>query len=103
MATLEQVLETAGQLPPEQQEMLADILRQRQNERWRRETSAEARLVRAPDGNEVFAIFSKALDHRLRAAGAVYHPWSVESLAEAERPGADEVLVRLIASFSTHS
>jgi threonine aldolase len=63
--------------------------------------SAEARLVRDPDGNEVFAIFTKALDHRLRAAGAVYHPWSVESLPEAERPNSDEVLVRLIASFST--
>jgi len=64
-------------------------------------TSPEARLVREPDGNEVFVILSKALDHRLRAAGAVYHPWSVESLAEEERPAADEVLIRLIASFST--
>ena len=60
----------------------------------------EARLVRDPDGNEVFAILSKGLDHRLRAAGAVYHPWSVESLDEDERPDSDEVLVRLVASFS---
>jgi threonine aldolase len=60
----------------------------------------EARLVRVPDGNEVFAIFSKGLDHRLRAAGAVYHPWSVESLDEDERPDSDEVFVRLVASFN---
>jgi len=65
--------------------------------------SVGARLVREPDGNEVFAIFAKELDHRLRAAGAVYHPWSVESLPEDERPHSDEVLVRLIASFSTPS
>src|SRR6185369_7156713 len=61
----------------------------------------EARLVRDPDGNEVFAIFSKNLDHRLRAAGAVYHPWSVESLSEDERPDSDEILVRLVAGFTT--
>jgi threonine aldolase len=60
----------------------------------------EARLVRDPDGNEIFAIFSKSLDHRLRAAGAVYHPWSVEGLPEDERPDSDETLVRLVASFS---
>jgi threonine aldolase len=65
------------------------------------ETSAEARLVRRPDGNEVFAILSQGLDHRLKAAGAVYHPWSVDSLEEGERPNGDEVLVRLVASFST--
>jgi threonine aldolase len=60
----------------------------------------EARLVRDPDGNQVFAILSKGLDHRLRAAGAVYHPWSAESLPEDERPDSDEVLVRLVASFN---
>jgi len=43
MATLEQALDTASQLPPEQQEMLTEILRQRQNESWRRRTAAEAR------------------------------------------------------------
>ena len=43
MATLEQALEAASQLPVEQQEMLAKILRQRQNEAWRRRTATEAR------------------------------------------------------------
>lgn len=42
MATLEQALETASQLPLEQQEMLADILRQRQNDQWRRQVAADA-------------------------------------------------------------
>ena len=43
MPTLEEVLQTASELPAEQQEMLADILRQRQNQAWRRRTAAEAR------------------------------------------------------------
>ena len=43
MATLEQALDTASQLPVEQQEMLAEILRQRQHEAWRRRTAVEAR------------------------------------------------------------
>jgi threonine aldolase len=61
----------------------------------------EARLVRSPDANQIFAVMTKALDHRLRAAGAAYHPWSVESLPDDERPGADEVFVRLVASFAS--
>jgi threonine aldolase len=61
----------------------------------------EARLVAEPDGNEVFAILSCSLDQRLRAAGAAYHPWSAESLPAGERPDANEVLVRLVASFRT--
>lgn len=43
MPTLEQALETVSQLPTDQQEILAEILRQRQNEAWRRRTAAEAR------------------------------------------------------------
>jgi hypothetical protein len=43
MPTLEQALETVSQLPAEQQEMLAEILRQRHNESWRRQVAAEAR------------------------------------------------------------
>jgi threonine aldolase len=61
----------------------------------------DARLLREPDGNEVFAVLSKGLDQRLRAAGAIYHHWSAESLAPHERPAPDEVFVRLVASFST--
>ena len=43
MPTLEQALDTVSELPPDQQEMLADILRRRQNDAWRRRTAAEAR------------------------------------------------------------
>ena len=59
------------------------------------------RLAVQPDANEVFAILPKGLDERLRAAGAVYHPWSVDSLPVEGRPGAGEVLVRLVTSFQT--
>ena len=41
------------------------------------------------------------IDARLKAAGAVFHPWSVETLPPEERPGPDEVFVRLITSFQT--
>jgi threonine aldolase len=63
--------------------------------------SNRARLAVAPGGNEIFAVLSKDADRRLRAAGAVYNPWSVEAVPELGRPGDDEVLVRLIAGWST--
>lgn len=40
--TLDQVIDTALQLPPEQQEMLVDILRRRQIEKRRAEIAADA-------------------------------------------------------------
>ena len=43
----------------------------------------------------------KAHEARLKAAGAMFHPWSVETLPPEERPGPDEVFVRLITSFRT--
>lgn len=64
-------------------------------------TSGTARLAVEPDANEVFAILPAAVDARLRAAGAAYHPWSAETLPVERRPGPDEELVRLIAAFST--
>ena len=57
--------------------------------------SADARLAFKPDGNEVFVILTNEADRRLKAAGAVYHPWSVESLPESQRPATGESLVRL--------
>jgi threonine aldolase len=62
--------------------------------------SESARLAIEPDANEIFAILPKAVDARLKAAGAVYHPWSAESLGAAA-PGGDERLVRLVTSFQT--
>jgi threonine aldolase len=63
--------------------------------------SADARLAFKPDGNEVFAILTNEADERLKAAGAVYHPWSLESLPVHERPAAGETLVRLVTSWRT--
>ncbi len=60
--------------------------------------------VRLPwpvEANEVFPILPAALDARLRAAGAVYHPWRTTSLPAGERVGEGEALVRLICAFST--
>jgi threonine aldolase len=64
-------------------------------------TCGTARLALQPSANEIFAILPKALEARLKAAGAMFHPWSVETLRAEERPGPDEVLVRLITSFQT--
>ncbi len=63
--------------------------------------SGTGRLAVEPDGNEIFAVLSKDADRRLRAAGAVYHPWSADGLDEASRPGADEMVVRLVTSWQT--
>jgi threonine aldolase len=60
-----------------------------------------ARLALDPAANEVFAILPKALDQKLKAAGAIYGPWSADSFAADERPGPDELLVRLVATWQT--
>jgi len=62
--------------------------------------SGSARLAMAPGGNEVFAILPADADARLKAGGAVYYEWPAEGFGGAQ-PGAGEVLVRLVASFST--
>jgi threonine aldolase len=59
------------------------------------------RLAWPCQANEVFPILPRSLDTALRAAGAVYHPWSSRSLAAGETVGADEALVRLVTSFAT--
>lgn len=59
------------------------------------------RLAWEAQANEVFAILPRALDARLKAAGAVYHPWSPASLPPGEAVGGDEALIRLVASFAT--
>jgi threonine aldolase len=63
--------------------------------------SGNARLALKPDGNEIFAVLSKAADQRLKATGAVYYPWSADTLPRDARPDADEVSVRLICSWQT--
>jgi threonine aldolase len=63
--------------------------------------SNQGRLAVEPDGNELFVLLSKDADRRLKAAGAVYYPWSPDALPLHARPNADETLVRLIASWQT--
>jgi len=53
--------------------------------------------------NEVFPIISEAVDERLRAANAVYHPWSPSSLPPKSRPRAGEALYRFVTSFRTRT
>jgi threonine aldolase len=62
--------------------------------------------VRLPwpcEANEVFAILPRAADSALKAAGAIYYHWGTRGLAAGEAPGADDVFVRLIPSFSTQA
>ena len=63
--------------------------------------SEPARLASTPDANEVFTILAKDADARLRAAGAVYHPWPADGLSADLHPAGDEVMVRLVTSFQT--
>jgi threonine aldolase len=63
--------------------------------------SGRARLEFRHDGNEVFAILENRLDEKLRAAGAKYYPWDPQSLPAAQRPGASETMVRMVASWQT--
>jgi threonine aldolase len=53
------------------------------------------------EANEIFVHLPRALDARLRAAGARYYPWSTGSLPQAAGGGVDAVLVRLVTSFAT--
>lgn len=53
------------------------------------------------EANLVFTFIPKALDARLKAAGARYYVRGTESLPRGLRQGDDEVLIRLVASFST--
>ena len=45
--TLDRVLTDAGQLPPEEREILEDLLRQRRIESWRMETASDAKKAAA--------------------------------------------------------
>ncbi len=56
-----------------------------------------AQLGWTPQANEVFPVLPKAAAARLRAAGAVFHPWTADEL----QIGPDEELVRLVTSWAT--
>jgi len=54
------------------------------------------------EANEVFVPLSGAADQRLKAAGALYHPWYLGSLPAGLLIPPDHTLVRLVTSFSTN-
>ncbi len=53
------------------------------------------------EANLVFVIIPKAVDARLKAAGARYYARTTDSLPDGVAVGADEVLIRLVTSFAT--
>ena len=59
------------------------------------------RLPWATQANEVFPIVPAPVDAALRAAGALYYPWTTRSLHDGEAPGADERMLRLICAYDT--
>lgn len=59
------------------------------------------RLAWETQANEVFPILPGGLDAHLRAGGAIYHPWSTNSLPAGEAVGGDEALVRFVTAFAT--
>ena len=63
--------------------------------------SKAGRLALQPAANEVFAVLSTDADKRLRAAGAVYHPWPADSVPADMRPGTGELMIRLVTSWQT--
>jgi threonine aldolase len=62
-------------------------------------TAAGHRPVWPVEANEVFVMLPNEMDQRLKAAGASYHPWATDGLAE--EIAATGVLVRLVTSFAT--
>lgn len=59
------------------------------------------RLAWPTQANEVFPIVPKSLDNALKAAGVNYLTWTEASLPKSEKVSADEVIIRLVASFAT--
>ena len=67
--TLDRVLTDAGQLPPDEREILEDLLRQRRIEAWRMETAGEAkRAIAAFRSGKLKAQSADTVIARLRAA-----------------------------------
>ncbi len=62
--------------------------------------AAGGRLAAEPDGNELFAVLPKVAADRLKGEGAVFYDWPTAGFDIAPL-GADEVFVRLVASFAT--
>ncbi len=65
------------------------------------DASSAVRLALRPDGNELFVVIDKGAAEKLTGLGAVFHPWATSSLPAGSEPGPDEILIRLVTSFST--
>jgi threonine aldolase len=61
------------------------------------------RLAWPVDGNEVFAVMPKAVEQRLLTEGFRFYRWRAEAMQPDEKPGAGEVLCRLVCSWRTES
>ena len=59
------------------------------------------RLAFAAQANEVFPILPARAEAALKAAGARYYPWTTRSVAPEIAPREGEVMLRLVASFTT--
>lgn len=59
------------------------------------------RLPIRPEANGVFPIMPDAMVEALRAAGAVFYPWSDKGLPESDRARPGETMMRLVTSFAT--
>ena len=67
--TLDQILTGAENLPADEQEILAELLRKRRIETWRKETAAEARkAAKAYHAGKLKAESAAAVIAQLRAA-----------------------------------
>jgi threonine aldolase len=63
--------------------------------------SNRARLAWESEANEVFAVVPVDVPAAVRAAGGSMHEWPAETAAEDRRPGAGEVMVRMVTSWAT--
>jgi threonine aldolase len=61
----------------------------------------QCRLGWQSSANEVFAVLPKAAIARIRTAGGSMHEWPADPLPADRRPGPEEALVRLVASWAT--
>jgi threonine aldolase len=53
------------------------------------------------EANEVFVALPSAVDARLKAAGAMYYPWTTDALPNGISLPRDATLMRLVTSFAT--
>ncbi len=63
--------------------------------------SNHARMAWPVAANEIFAVVPVERDQKLRAAGAIYHPWPASGPSRGSAADVDEILIRLVTSPST--